>query len=97
LQLRNGPLSLVASTHIGTLEVAIREAERSDEVLKWPDDLNCGSIDPGDPKQRAAWWDWGEDGDFAADLRGFWARVAGRRKAWSSGSPATPPPSLPFS
>lgn len=59
----------------GQLKVAIREARRDDVVLKWPDDLNCGPIAPGDPEQRAAWWDWGEDWDLAAELLAFWDRV----------------------
>ena len=64
----------------GQLKIAIREAGRDDAVLKWPDDLNSGPIDPGDPEQRAAWWGWGEDWDFAADLRAFWERVTGTQE-----------------
>jgi len=76
----------------GTLKVAIREAGRTDEVLRWPDDLNCGPIDPGDPEQRAAWWDWGEDWDLAAELLAFWERVTGaeeRLVVWFSRHAAT--------
>jgi hypothetical protein len=43
-------------------------------LLKWPDDLSCGPIDPGDPEQRDAWLDYG-DWDLAGKLRAFWQRV----------------------
>jgi hypothetical protein len=56
---------------------SIRDADRDDEVLSWPDDLSCGPIDPGDPAERAEWWarfyeDWG----IEVELRAFWQRVA---------------------
>lgn len=59
----------------GTLETALRNAGRDDAVLKWPDDLSCGPIDPGTPEQRDAWWDHGEDWDLAGKLLAFWQRV----------------------
>jgi hypothetical protein len=61
----------------GSLKAAIHGAGRDDAVLKWPDDLSCGPIDPDDPALRTAWWDYGEDWDLAAELRAFWERVAG--------------------
>ena len=70
----------------GSLLQAIRDAGRDDEVLRFPDDLSCGPIDPDDPTVRAAWWsdhyDWYEVGEA---LRSFWNRVAdfdGRLVVW---------------
>jgi len=61
----------------GSLQAAIHGAGRDDAVLKWPDDLSCGPIDPDDPALRASWWDYGEGWDLAAELRAFWERVIG--------------------
>jgi len=58
----------------GSLEVALRDVGRSAELLKWPDDLSAGPIDPGNPEQRDEWWDYG-DWDLAGRLRAFWQRV----------------------
>jgi hypothetical protein len=57
----------------GTLIKAIREAGRSDEVLRFPDDLSCGPIASDDPSARAAWWAQGDEGEaFEDELRTFW-------------------------
>ncbi len=58
----------------GSLEAALRDAGRDDAVLKWPDDLSAGPIDPGDPDERDEWWDYG-DWDLAGRLRAFWQCV----------------------
>lgn len=58
----------------GTLQVALREVGRDDALLKWPDDLSCGPIDPDDPAAREAWWGY-DDWDLADELRAFWDRV----------------------
>ena len=47
----------------GTLEAAIHAAGRDDTVLKWPDDLSAGPIDPDDPELREAW------GELYADVQ----------------------------
>ena len=65
----------------GSLEVAIRDARRDDEMLKWPDDLSCDPIDPGTPEQRDKWLDYG-DWDLAgsirqASLRSSWPGLTG--------------------
>jgi hypothetical protein len=58
----------------GSLEVALRDAGRDEALVKWPDDLRAGPIDPGSPEQRDAWRDHG-DWDLAGRLRSFWQRV----------------------
>jgi hypothetical protein len=58
----------------GSLEAALRDAGLNDAVVKWPDDLNAGPINPGNPEQRDAWWDYG-DWDLAGRLQAFWQRV----------------------
>ena len=62
----------------GSLLLAIRDAGRDDEVLRFRDDLSCGPVDPDEPSTRAAWWDqFYDESDAAAHLGEFWERVAG--------------------
>jgi hypothetical protein len=78
----------------GSLNAAMREAGRDDEVLAWPDDLSCGPINPADPDARAAWWnsfycdgETGNDWDIEQELNSFWDRVATTEKRivlWTS-------------
>jgi Protein of unknown function/Domain of unknown function (DUF1835) len=63
----------------GSLEAAIGNAGSDDELLKWPDDLSCGPIDPGTPEQRDAWLN-SRDWDLAGELRAFWQRVDAAEK-----------------
>jgi len=58
----------------GSLQAALRAAERNEALLKWPDDLSAGPINPGSPEERNAWW--GRcDGSLADELTKFWERV----------------------
>jgi hypothetical protein len=60
----------------GCLSRALRDAERHEEVLRWPDDLSCGPIDSDDPSERAKWWAaFYDDWEIEADLNTFWNRV----------------------
>jgi Protein of unknown function/Domain of unknown function (DUF1835) len=61
----------------GSLRCALRDAGRDDDdVLSWLDDLSCGPIASGEPKERAEWWArFYDDQDIEATFSGFWDRV----------------------
>src|SRR5471030_253112 len=61
----------------GSLQTALRDAGRDEEVLRSIDDLSCGPIDSDDPSARTRWWSQfhsdAEENDLLAQ---FWNRVA---------------------
>jgi hypothetical protein len=72
----------------GSLRQAIHDAGEDAEVLSFPDDLSCGSIDPFEPRERAAWWGQFYDApEVEVELGSFWERVrttADRLVVWFS-------------
>ena len=59
------------------MEQAIRGAGRTEEVLRFRDDLSCGPIDSDDHSARIAWWAGFYDiAEVTADFERFWSRVA---------------------
>ena len=70
----------------GSLLMAIRNAGRDDEVLRFRDDLSCGPIASNDAAARASWWEAFYDAsEVEATLRSFWDRAIsfeGRLIVW---------------
>lgn len=61
----------------GSLQSAIRDSGRNEEVLRNRDDLSCGPIDSEEPSARAAWWGRFYDmPEVEGDLKAFWDRIA---------------------
>lgn len=61
----------------GSLQSAIRDSGRNEEVLRNLDDLSCGPIDSDDLSAREAWWARVyETEEVRGDLKAFWDRVA---------------------
>ena len=61
----------------GSMMEALRLAGRSEEVLRFPDDLSCGPIDQDEPGVRQAWWASMYDEPLVEhQLLDFWHRVA---------------------
>jgi len=60
----------------GSLQSAIRDSGRNEEVLRNLDDLSCGPIDSDGPSVREAWWARVyETEEVRGDLRAFWGRI----------------------
>jgi hypothetical protein len=60
----------------GVLKSALRSVGRYEPVVFLNDDLSWGPINPGDPAQRAKWWDLHPDeGDIASGVEQFWDRL----------------------
>lgn len=59
----------------GSLREALRSVGRDEDVLRFPDDLSCGPLDPDEPDVREAWWDYGEEGFVCDRLHAFWKTV----------------------
>jgi hypothetical protein len=60
----------------GSLQQAINEAGRDDEVLRWLDDLSCGPVSPDDFRTRAEWWSrFHPNRDFEGFIKVFWDKV----------------------
>ena len=70
----------------GSLLMAIRNAGRDDEVLRFGDDLSCGPIASDDPAPRASWWEaFYDSSEVEARLRSFWDQATsfeGRLIVW---------------
>jgi len=69
----------------GTLRLALRQANRDDEVLSFNDDLSFGPINPAVPSARAAWAKaelYFTDAALAVldDTPDFWQTVRGAQK-----------------
>jgi hypothetical protein len=61
----------------GSLQSAILDSGRNEEVLRNRDDLSCGPIDSDDPLMRESWWARVyKTEDIEGDLTAFWDRVA---------------------
>ncbi len=61
----------------GSLQKALRDAGRDEEVLRSRDDLSCGPIDPDVPATRIDWWARFYDmPDVTSYFETFWNRVA---------------------
>src|SRR5476651_831493 len=61
----------------GSLQTALRDAGRDEEVLRSIDDLSCGPIDSDDPSARTRWWSqFHSDAEEKDLLAKFWSRVA---------------------
>ena len=61
----------------GSLFQAIRGVGRTEEVLRFRDDLSCGPIDSDDHSARMAWWArFYEMPEVENDIETFWNRVA---------------------
>lgn len=58
-----------------SLREAVRIAGRRQEVLSFNDDLSCGPIAWGTPRERAAWWSYVHTPRPESDLAAFWDRI----------------------
>ena len=60
----------------GSLQQAMLQAGRDDEVLRFLDDLSCGPIASDDHQARVDWWRQFFEADEREDkLKAFWKRV----------------------
>lgn len=60
----------------GSLQQAMLQAGRDDEVLRFLDDLSCGPIATDDHQARVDWWrQFYEASEREDKLRAFWERV----------------------
>jgi hypothetical protein len=72
----------------GALRLALRQADRDDELLSFNDDLSFGPIDPPNPIVRAAWartelyFPDATTATLADSLDRFWQRARLVKNAW---------------